>query len=80
MAFDYESGRVSRSFDPRSPFADALATITASAQTTLVLVLQVLAVLVPPLLVAALWLLWRGLKPLRRRIRRARLHTDAPSD
>lgn len=81
MVFDYESGRVIRSFDPRSPFADALATITASAQTTLIVVLQVLATLVPPLVVLGLlWLLWRALAPLRKRLTLTRSRADAPSD
>jgi hypothetical protein len=81
MVFDYESGTVIRSFDPRSPFADALATVTASAQTTLMVVLQVLAALVPPLILAALlWWLWRALTPLRTRITRTRSRPEPSSD
>jgi hypothetical protein len=81
MEFEYESGEVVRGFDARSPFADALATITSSAQTTLIVVLQVLAVLVPPLFVAALlWALWHALTPLRRRFPRLRARRDTPSD
>lgn len=63
VTFDYESGEAIRSFDPRSPFAEAADTAIASAQWTLAAALGFVALLGPPaLLVALLALLWFRLR------------------
>ncbi|MDO7842922.1 hypothetical protein [Sphingomonas immobilis] len=66
MVFDYHSGTVIRGFDGRSPFANALDTAINSAQTTLAVVLQLIAVLAAPvLLLVLLLLLWLyAIRPL----------------
>lgn len=65
VSFAYESGRAIRGFDPRSPFDDALETLVDSAQWTLAFLLQALALLGPPALLAALlWLLWLRIRPM----------------
>jgi hypothetical protein len=76
MVFEYHSGTVIHGFDGRSPFANALDTAINSAQTTLAVVLQLLAVLAAPvLLLALLFALWMGV--IRRFIPR-RKATSAP--
>ncbi len=73
MVFDYGSGRSIRGFDSSAPLTGALDTAIASAQTTLAVLLGILAIFGPPaLLLLAVWLLWRRfgrLLPGRRRDR-----------
>jgi len=63
MVFDYRSGRAIRGFDASSPLTSAIDTAIASLQTTLAVLLGVIALLGPPaLLLALLWFGWRSLR------------------
>lgn len=63
MVFDYRSGKAIRGFDASSPLTSAVDTAIASLQTTLAVLLGVIALLGPPaLLIVLLWLGWRALR------------------
>ena len=68
VSFRYESGPAVRGFDTSAPFTSAINTGIASIETTLAIVLALLAVFGPPALVVGL-VVW-GIVTLRRRLRR----------
>ena len=78
VSFRYESGPAITGFDTSAPFTSAINTGIASVETTLAVVLALVAVLGPPALVAGL-VLWAALA-LRRRLRRAGTAAPAPAD
>ena len=69
MTFQYRSGNAVRGFDASAPITSALDTVVASTQTTVAIILGLIAVFGPPALaLGLLWLLWRRFgAPLRRR-------------
>lgn len=67
VSFRYESGPAVRGFDTSAPFTSAINTGIASVETTLAIVLALLAVFGPPALVVGL-IIW-GFFALRRRLR-----------
>ena len=66
VSFRYESGPAISGFDPSAPFASAINTGIASVETTLAVVLAILAIFGPPALVVAL-VLWAVFTIRRRR-------------
>jgi hypothetical protein len=71
MTFRYRSGDAVRGFDASAPITSALDTVVASTQTTVAIILGLIAVFGPPALaLGLLWLLWRRFgAPFRRRYR-----------
>lgn len=71
MTFQYRSGDAVRGFDASAPITSALDTVVASTQTTVAIILGLIAVFGPPALaLGLLWLLWRRFgAPFRRRYR-----------
>lgn len=82
VTFRYVSGAAIRSFGDDSPLTDMLNLGIGSARATAIAVGSAVMLLAPPLLLLALlWWLWRGLRPLlpRRRPRRAREEAPPPA-
>lgn len=74
MTFQYRSGDAVRGFDASAPITSALDTVVASTQTTVAIILGLVAVFGPPALaLALLWLAWcRFGLPIWRRHRGAK--------
>lgn len=72
VGFAYESGPAVRGFDTSAPLTSAIDTAVGSAQTTLAVLLGIVAIFGPPALAIglALFLFWRGRAAWRRRARR----------
>ena len=70
VTFRYESGPAISGFDPSAPFASAINTGIASVETTLAVVLAILAIFGPPAMVV--WLVvWAAMKARARYRRRS---------
>ncbi len=79
MTFSYGSGAAVRGFDASAPLTSALDTVIVSAQTTIAVLLGILAIFGPPAVALLMvWLAWRRLGgPVRAAIAKRRKTSEA---